>query len=204
MKINSSHFGASSNFTPLLWTSSNGALFTHTVRWGNNGQWQTFYFLGLQNHCGWWFSHEIKRCLLLGRKAMTNLDSVLKSRDITLPTKVHIVKAMVFPVVIYGCDSKEGWMLKNWWFWTVVLEKTLESLLDSKEIKPINPKGNQLWIFIGRTDAEAEAPIFWPLDAKSWLTGNDSDAGKDWRQEKGMTEDEMTGWHHRLNGHEFE
>ena len=98
---------------------------------------------------------------LLGRKAMTNLDSILKSRDITLPTKVHLVKAMVFPVVMYGCelDYKESWEPKNWCFWTLVLEKTLESHLDSKEIQLVHPKGNQSWIFIGRTDAEAEAPI---------------------------------------------
>ena len=138
---------------------------------------------------------------------MTNLDSVLKSRDITLPTKVHIVKAMVFPVVIYRweLDHKEGWALKNWCFQTVVLKKTLESALDSKEIKPVNSKGNQPWIFIGRTDAEAEAPVLWPPNGKSWLIGKDPDAGKDWkREEKGMTEDEMVGWHHWLNGQEFE
>ena len=100
---------------------------------------------------------------------------------------------------------KECWAPKNWCFQTVVLEKILESLLDSKEIKPVNHKGNQSWIFIGRTDAEAEAPILWPPDAKSWLIGKDPDTGKEWRQEeKGMTEDEMIGWHHRLNGHEFE
>ena len=91
------------------------------------------------------------------------------------------------------------------WFWTVILEKTLESLLDCKEIKPANPKGNQHWIFIGRTDAEAEAPVLGPPDAKSWLIGKDPEAGKDWgQQEKGTTEDEMVGWHHRLNGHKFE
>ena len=96
-------------------------------------------------------------------------------------------------------------LAKNWYFRTVVLEKTFESPLDGKEIKPINPKVNQLWIFIGRTDAESEAPILWPPDAKNWLTGKDPDAGKDWRQEeKGTTEDEMVGWHHWLNGHEFE
>ena len=93
-------------------------------------------------------NHEIRKCLLLGRKAMTNLDSILKSRDITLPTKVHMVKAVVFPVVMYGCDYKESWAPKNWCFWTVVLEKTLESPLESKEIQPVNPKGNQSWIFI--------------------------------------------------------
>jgi len=90
---------------------------------------------------------------------------------------------------------------ENWWFWTVVLEKTLEGPLDCKEIRPVDPKGNQPWIFIGRTDAEVEAPILWPPDIKSWLT----DAGKDWRwEEKGMTEDEMIGWHHWCDGHEFE
>ena len=99
-------------------------------------------------------------------------------------------------------DYKESWALKNWCFWTVVLEKTLESPLDGKEIQPVHPKGNQSWIFIGSTNAEVEIPIFWP-DAKNWLTGKDPDAGKDWRQEKGMTEDKMVGWHHRLSGHEL-
>ena len=107
------------------------------------------------------------------------------------------------PVWIWEVDRKEGWVLKNWCFWTVVLEKTLESPLDGKEIQPVDPKGNQSWIFIGRTDAEA--PILWPLDGKNWLIWKDPDAGKDLRQEeKGMTENEMVGWHHRLNGHEFE
>ena len=134
---------------------------------------------------------------------MTNLDSVLQSRDTTLLTKVLIVKAMVFPVVML--DYKESWTLENWCFWTVVLEKTLESPLDSNEMQPVHPKGNQSWIFIGRTHAEAETPILWPPDVKSWLIWKDPDAGKDWRQEeKGMTEDEMVGWHYWLNGHEFE
>ena len=106
---------------------------------------------------------------------------------------------------MWDSDHKDSWVLKNWCFWTVVLEKTPENLSDCKEIKPVNPKGNQSWIFIGRTDAETEAPILWPPDAKSWLIGKDTDAGKDWRQkEKGMTEVEMVGWHHRLDGHEFE
>ena len=146
-------------------------------------------------------SHEIKRCLLLGRKAMTNLDSILKSRDITLPTKVRLVKAMVFPVIMYGCES--GTIKTAECFWTVVLDKTLESPLDCKRIQPVHLKGNQSWIFTGRTDAEI--PILWPPDSKNWLIGKDLDAGKGWRQEeKGMTEDEMVGWHHWLNGHEFE
>ena len=107
-------------------------------------------------------------------------------------------------VWMWELDSKESWVLKNWGFWTVVV-KTLESSLYSKEIQPVHPKGNQSWIFIGRTDAEAETPILWPPDAKSWLIGKDPDAGRDWGQEeKGTTEDEMAGWHHRLNGHEFE
>ena len=100
---------------------------------------------------------------------------------------------------------KESWALKNWCFCTVVLEKTLQSPLDCKKIKPVSPKGNQSWIFIGRTDAEVETPLLWPPDAKNWLTGKNPDAGRDWRQEKkGMTEDEMIGWHRQLNGHEFE
>ena len=100
---------------------------------------------------------------------------------------------------------KESWVLKKWCFWTVVLEKSLESPLDYKEIQPGHPKGYQSWIFTGRTDAEAEAPVLWPLDAKKWLIWKDPDAGKDWRQEeKGMTEDEMAGWHCQLIGHEFE
>ena len=160
-------------------------------------------------------SHEIKRHLLLGRKAMTNLDSILfyfifldsilKSRNITLPTKVCLVKAMVFPVWMWELDYKDSWAPKNWCFWTVVLEKTLESPLDCKEIKPVNPQGNQSWIFFGRTDAEAETTILWPPDVKNWLIGKDPDAGKDWKEEeKGMTEDEMRRWHHWPSGHEFE
>ena len=144
-------------------------------------------------------SQEFKRRLLLGRKVMTNLDSILKSRDITLPTKAHLVKAMVFPLVMYGCESWtiESWALKNGCFWTVVLEKTLESPLDCKEIQPVHPKGDQSWGLTGRTDTEAKTLIIWPPDAKSWLIWKDPDAGKDWGWEKkGTTEDEMVGWHH--------
>ena len=139
---------------------------------------------------------------------MTNPDSILKSRDIPLPTKVRLVKAMVFPsghVWMSELDCEESWALKNWCFWTVVLEKTLESPLDCKEIQPIHPKGDQSWVFIGRNDAEAETPILWPPHAKSWLIRKDSDAGRDWGQEeKGTTGDEMAGRHHWLDGHEFE
>ena len=106
---------------------------------------------------------------------------------------------------MWELDYKENWKPKNWCFWTVVLEKALENPLDCKEIQLVHPKGNQSWIFIGRTDAEAETPILWPPDAKSWFIGKDCDAGKGWRQkEKRMTEDEVVGWHHQLNGHDFE
>ena len=144
-------------------------------------------------------SWKIKGHLLLGRKAMTNLDSILKSRDITLPTKVHIVEAIVFPVVMCGCEIKKAEHQKTdafeLWYW--------RRLLRVKEIKPVHPKGNQSWIFIGRTDAEA--PIIWPPDVKNWLSWKDPDVGKNWRQkEKGMTGDEMVRWHHRFNEHVFE
>ena len=145
-------------------------------------------------------SHEIKRHLLLGRKVMTNLDSILKSRDITLTTKVHLVKAMLFPVGTYGSESwtikkAECWRIDAFelWCWRRLLRAPWTAR-----------KPNQSWVFIGRTDVETETPIIWPPDTKSWLIGKDPDAGKAWRQEeKGTTEDEMIGWHHWLNGHEF-
>ena len=153
-----------------------------------------FIFLGSKITIGCDCSHEIKRCLLLGRKAMTNLDSILKSRDITLPTKVCTLKAIVFPAVMYGCES---WTIKKAECWRtdafkLVLEKAFESSLDSKEIKSVNPKGNQPRIFIRRTDVKAEAPILWSYDVKSQLVGKDPDDGKDWcQQERRATEDEM-------------
>ena len=137
---------------------------------------------------------------------MINLDIILKSRDSTLPTKVHVVETMIFPVVTYRCESwtiTEGWTLKNWCFWPMVLEKTLQSPLDCKESKPVHPKGDQSWIFIGRTDAEAST--LWPTVEKNWLIVKDPDAGKDRRQEeKGITENKMVGWNHWFNRHEFE
>ena len=137
---------------------------------------------------------------------MTNPDSILKSRDITLPTKARLDKAMVFPAVMYGCES---WTTKKAECWRIdafeLLEKTFESPLDCKEIQPVHPKGDQSWVFIGRTEVEAESPILWLPDAKSWLIWKDPDAGKDYSwEEEGMTEEEMVGWHHQLNGHEFE
>ena len=162
-----------------------------------------FIFLGSKITTDGDCSHEIKRRLLLGRKAITNLDSILKSRDNA--NKGPSSQSFGFSsshVWMWELDHKESWMLKNLCLWTVVLEKTLESLLDCKEIKPVNPTGNQPWIFIGRTEAEAETPILWPPDAKSQLTGKDPDAGKDWKQEeKGKIEFEVVGWHHQLNGH---
>ena len=166
-----------------------------------------FIFLGSKITADGDRSYEIKRHLLPGRKAIMNLEIILKSRDITLPTKVHTVQAMVFPVVMYGYKSWtiEGWVPENWCFRIVVLEKILECPLDCKEIQLVHPKWNQSWIFIGRTDVEAATPILWPPDAKNWLIGKDPDSGQDRRQEeKGMTEDEMVGWHHRRNGHKFE
>ena len=140
-------------------------------RWGNSGNSGWLYFLGLQNHCRWWVQPWNEKTITPWKKSYDNLSSMFKSRDITLPTKVHLVKAIVFPVVMYECESwnKESWVQKNWLFWTVVLEKTLECPWDCKEIQPVHPKGNQSWISIGRTDAEAETPILWPPDAKSWL-----------------------------------
>ena len=187
-----------------------------------------FILLGFKTTADGDSSHETNRCLLLERKAMTNLYIISKSRDIRKNKKLfkkkkkkkkqrHYFANKGLTSQVYGfssshvwmweLDHKESWALKNWCFSTVVLEKTLESPVDCKEIKPVNPKGNQSWIFIGRTDAEAEAeaPILWPPDAKSWLIKKDPDAGKNWRQEeKGTTEDEMVGWHHRLNRYEFE
>ena len=165
-------------------------------------------FLGLQNHCRlWWNYHEIKRHLLLGRKAMTNQDSILKNRDITLLTKVRLVKTMVFSsshVWMWELNYNESWALKNWCFWTVMLEKTLVSPLDCKEIQPVHPKGKQSWIFIGRTDSELKLQSFghlmWRTDPfeKTLLLERLKAGGE------GTTEDKMVGWHHWLNGHEFE
>ena len=153
-----------------------------------------FIFLGSKITADGDCSHEIKRCLLLRRKAMTNLDSILKSRDITLLTKVSLVTAIVFPVIMYGWESwtQENWAPKNWCFWTVVLEKTLESPLDCKEIKSVNPKENQSWIFIWRTDAETETPVLWPPDAKNWLIGKVVMLGKiEGRRRRGR---QIMGW----------
>ena len=149
----------------------------------------------------------MKLYLLLRRKVMTKLDSIIKSTHY-FPNKGLPSQSYGFSsghVWVWELDYKESWAPKNWCFWTVVLEKTLESPLDGKEIKPVNPEGNQSWIFTGRADAKAETPIFWPPHVKSWLIRKDPDVGKDWRwEEKVMTKDEMIGWHHQLDGHEFQ
>ena len=182
---------------------------------GSNTSWQIdgetvetvtdFIFLGSKITVNGDCSHKIKRYLLLGRKAMTNLDSILKSRDITLPTKVHLVKAMVFPVVVYAWNYKESWVSKKWGFWTVMLEKTLESPLDSKKtnqpiLKEISPEYSLEGLML-KLKFQYFGYLLWRTDSLE----KNPDAGKDWRwEEKGMTEDEMAGWHHQLNGHEFE
>ena len=164
-----------------------------------------FIFLGSKITADGDYSHEIKRRLLLGRKVMTNLDSILKSRD-NFANKSPSSQGYGFSrshVLMWELDCKANWVPKNWCFWTVVLEKTLEHPLNCKEIHLFHPEGDQSQVFIGRSDVEAETPILWPPNAKSLLIWKDPDAGKDWGQEKRTTEDEMVGWHHQLNGDEF-
>ena len=152
-------------------------------------------------------THEIKRCLLLGRKVLTNLYSILKSRD-NFANEGPSSQGYGFScghVWMWELDCEESWVPKNICFWTVVLEKTLESPLDCKEIQPVHSEGDQSWVFFWRNDAEAETPVLWPPHVKSWLIGKDSDAGRDWGQEeKGTTEDETAGCHHWLDGRESE
>ena len=159
--------------------------FCHTSTW-----------IGNMYTCPYWSRFDLQCCMLT---------SILKSRDIA--NKGPSSQGYGFSsshVWMWELGHKKTWVLKNWCFWTVVLEKTLESPLDCKEIQPVHPKGNQSWLFIGRNDAKAETPVLWPPHAKSWLIWKDLDAEKDWRQEeKGMTKDKMVGWYHRLNGHEW-
>ena len=166
-----------------------------------------FIFLGSKTTADSDCSHEIKRRLLLGRKSYDQPWQHIKTQRHYFANKGPSSQSYGFSsshVWMWELDYKESWALKNWCYWTVVLEKTLESPLDCKEIQPVHPKGNQSWIVFGRTDAEAETSILWPPDVKYWLIGKDTNAGKDWRQEeKGMTEDEMVGWHCRLNEHEL-
>ena len=175
-------------------------------RWGNNENSERLFWGGSKITADGDCSHEIKRCLLLGRKAMTSLD--INNQRHHFANKGLFSQSYglsISHVSMWELDQKGSWVPKNWFIWTAVLEKTLESPLDNKKVKPVNPKRNQFSIFIERSDAEAEAPIIWPPDSKNWLPGKDPDAEKDWRQEeKGTTEDEMVGWHHQLDGHEFE
>ena len=172
-------------------------------RWRNIGNSDRLYFLGLQNHCRWWLQPWNEKTLAPYNKPRQHI----KKQRHHFAYKSPYSQSYGFPnshIWMWELDHKV-WMSKNWCFWTVVLEKTLKSPLDCKEIKPVKAKGNWSWILIGRTDAEAEAPILWLADAKSWIIRENPDAGQDWRQEeKGTTEDRMVGWHHRLNGHEFE
>ena len=184
---------------------------------GSNTSWQIdretmeividFLFLGSKITAGGDYSHEIKT-LALWKKIYDQPRQQFKKQRHYFVNKGPSSQSYGFPsshVWMWEMDHKEGWVLKNWCFWTVVLEKTLESPLDYKGIKPVNPKDNQSWIFIGRTDAEAEALVLCPPYSKSWLIRKDPDAGKDWMLEKkGKTKDEMVEWHHWLNGHEFE
>ena len=175
------------------------------IRWINSGR---FYFLGLQNHCRWWLQPWNKKTPTFWKKSYDQSRQHIKKQRHYFANKGPYCQSYGFSsrcVWMWELDYKESWAPNNRCFWTVVLEKTLESPLDCKEMKPVHPKGNQSWIFIGRTDVEVETPILWPPDAKSWLIWKDLASGKDWGQEeKGTTEDEMVGWHHRLNGHEFE
>ena len=170
-------------------------------------QWQIL-FSWLQNHCRWWLQPWNYKMLAPSKKSYDQPRQHIKKQRHHFPDKSSYSQSYGFSssrVWMWELDYKEGWVPKNWRFQTVGLEKTLESPLDCKEIKPVNPKGNQPWIFIGRTDAEAEAPILWPRDGKSQLIGKDPEAGKDWgQQEKGVIKDEVVGWHHWLNGHDIE
>ena len=176
-------------------------------RWGNNGNsWETI-FLGSKNHCMVTAAMKLKDACSLEEKVWPPRQHIKKQRHY-FAKKGPSSQSYGFSsshVWKWELEYKEGWELKTWCFWTVVLEKTLESPLDCKEIQPVNPEGDQSWIFIGRTYAEAETPVLWPPDVKNQLIGKDPDAGKDWRwEEKGTTEDEMVGWHDRLDGHGFE
>ena len=163
------------------------------------------FIFWLQNHCRWWLQPWNKKTLTPWKKSCDHSRQHIKKQRHCFANKGQGYGFSSSNVWMWELGYKESWAPKNWCFWTVVLEKTLESPLDCKEIQPVHPKGNHSWMFIGRTDVGAETPILWPPDVKGWLTGIDPDAGKDWRQEeKGMKEDEIVGWHHQLNGYEFE
>ena len=180
----------------------------------NNGNSDRLDFLGFQNHYRWWLQPWNENTLAPWKKNYDQTRQHIKKRRFHFANRGPSSQNDGFSsshMWVWYLDYTASWVPKNWYFLIVVLEKTLERPLDCKKIKPVNPKGNLSWIFIGWTDAEAETPILWPPDAKKslekthWLTGKDSDAGKEWRQEeKGTAEDEMVGWHHRLGGYKFE
>ena len=176
-------------------------------RWGNSESSDKLYFWGLQSHCRWWLQPWNLKTVTPWKKSYDQPRQHIQKQRHYFANKGLSTQSYGFSsshVWMWELDYKESWAPKNWWFWTVVLEKTLGSPLDCKEIQPIHSE-DQSWVFFGRTDAKAETPILWPPHAKSWLTGKDSDVGRDWGQEeKGMTEDEMAGWHHWLDGREFE
>ena len=177
-------------------------------RWRNNGNIERLHFLWLQNHCRWWLQPWNLRTLAPLKKSYDQTRQHIKKQSYYFANKGLSSQGYGFSsghVWMWELDCEEGWLPKNWCFWTVVLEKTLESPLACKEIQPVHSEGDQPWDFFGRNDAKAEAPVLWPPHAKSWLMGKDSDAGRDWGQkEKGMTEDEMAGWHHWLDACESE
>ena len=177
-------------------------------RWGNNGNSDRLYLRGLQNHWRRWLHPGNSKTLAPWKKSYDQPRQHIKKQRHYFANKGLCSQSYGFSsshVWMWELDYKENWAPTNWCFWTMVLEKTLESHLDCKEIQPVHPKGNEPWIFIGRTDAEAETPILWPPDVKNWLIGKGPDARKDWGQEeKGMTENEMVGWHYLLDEHEFE
>ena len=176
-------------------------------RWGNSINSGWLYFSGLQNHCSWWLQPWNWKMLTPLKESYDQPRQHIKKQKYYFANKDLSSQGYGFSsghVWMWDLDYKESWAPKNWCFWTVVLEKTLESPLDCKEIQPVHSEGDQPWDFFGRNDAKAETPVLWPPHAKSWLTGKDSDAGRDWGQEKGTTENEMAGWHHWLNGRESE
>ena len=176
-------------------------------RWGNIGNSDRLYFLGLQNHSRCWLQPLNQKTLAPWKESYDQPRQNIEKQRHYFANNGLSSQGYGFSsshVRMWELNYKESWVLKNWCFWTVVFKKTLESPLDCKEIQPVHPKGNQFWVLIGRTDVEAETLILWPPDSKNWLIGKHLDAGKDWRLEKGRTEDEMVWWHHWLDRHEFE
>ena len=176
-------------------------------RWGTNGNSGWFYFSGIQNHCRLWLQPWNEQTLTPWKESYDQPRQCIQKQRDYFANKGLSSQGYGFSsshVWMWESDCEEGWVLKNWCLWTVVLEKTLESPLDYKEVQPVHPKGYQSWVFTGSTDVGAETPVLWPPHVKSWLIGKDHKAGKDWGQEvKGTTEDELVGWHHRLNRHGF-